>query len=264
MMVRVLTQPEPGWQRIDDSDRNIIFEGENWFSGYSKYSDNYLKTFHYKSSSQPSNSVQIKFSFVGTKLRLIGLVNNGGYDRYATIVIDGNTERLDYDAWEGTRQAVIYEKTNLNKGPHTVTILGTYLNLDAIDIDSDGYVFTPKKVGEILDKPDPGWNRFDDANPLIKYGDGAWNRFTDDRYYSSTAVFSTQNAVVEFLFKGTGVRLVSKSVNLGYGAVDVTIDGVKESYNPVLGSDNLKVLLYNKEGLKNEVHSVKLEVLKEL
>lgn len=259
MMVRVLTQPEPGWQRIDDSDRNIIFEGENWFSGYSKYSDNYLKTFHYKSSSQPSNSVQIKFSFVGTKLRLIGLVNNGGYDRYATIVIDGNKERLDYDAWEGTRQAVIYEKTNLNKGPHTVTILGTYLNLDAIDIDSDGYVFTPKKVGEILDKPDPGWNRFDDANPLIKYGDGAWNRFTDDRYYSSTAVFSTQNAVVEFLFKGTGVRLVSKSVNQGYGSVDITIDGAKESYNPVLGSDNWKVLLYNKEGLKNEVHSVKLE-----
>ncbi len=259
MMVRVLTQPEPGWQRIDDSDRNIIFEGENWFSGYSKYSDNYLKTFHYKSSSQPSNSVQIKFSFVGTKLRLIGLVNNGGYDRYATIVIDGNTERLDYDAWEGTRQAVIYEKTNLNKGPHTVTILGTYLNLDAIDIDSDGYVFTPKKVGEILDKPDPGWNRFDDADSLIKYGDGAWNRFTDDRYYSSTAVFSTQNAVVEFSFKGTGVRLVSKSVNLGYGPVDITIDGVKESYNPVLGLDNWKVLLYNKEGLKNEVHSVKLE-----
>ncbi|HFK1753537.1 TPA: hypothetical protein ACGXP3_003965 [Bacillus cereus] len=258
-MVRVLTQPEPGWQRIDDSDRNIIFEGENWFSGYSKYSDNYLKTFHYKSSSQPSNSVQIKFSFVGTKLRLIGLVNNGGYDRYATIVIDGNTERLDYDAWEGTRQAVIYEKTNLNKGPHTVTILGTYLNLDAIDIDSDGYVFTPKKVGEILDKPDPGWNRFDDADSLIKYGDGAWNRFTDDRYYSSTAVFSTQNAVVEFSFKGTGVRLVSKSVNLGYGPVDITIDGVKESYNPVLGLDNWKVLLYNKEGLKNEVHSVKLE-----
>ncbi|MGX5518884.1 hypothetical protein [Bacillus cereus] len=259
MMVRVLTQPEPGWQRIDDSDRNIIFEGENWFSGYSKYSDNYLKTFHYKSSSQPSNSVQIKFSFVGTKLRLIGLVNNGGYDRYATIVIDGNTERLDYDAWEGTRQAVIYEKTNLNKGPHTVTILGTYLNLDAIDIDSDGYVFTPKKVGEILDKPDPGWNRFDDADSLIKYGDGAWNRFTDDRYYNSTAVYSLTKSVVEFSFKGTGVRLVSKSVNLGYGPVDITIDGVKESYNPVLGSDNWKVLLYNKEGLKNEVHSVKLE-----
>ncbi|WP_240521083.1 hypothetical protein [Bacillus cereus] len=258
-MVRVLTQPEPGWQRIDDSDRNIIFEGENWFSGYSKYSDNYLKTFHYKSSSQPSNSVQIKFSFVGTKLRLIGLVNNGGYDRYATIVIDGNTERLDYDAWEGTRQAVIYEKTNLNKGPHTVTILGTYLNLDAIDIDSDGYVFTPKKVGEILDKPDPGWNRFDDADSLIKYGDGAWNRFTDDRYYNSTAVYSLTKSVVEFSFKGTGVRLVSKSVNLGYGPVDITIDGVKESYNPVLGSDNWKVLLYNKEGLKNEFHSVKLE-----
>ncbi|WP_454015638.1 hypothetical protein [Bacillus sp. Marseille-Q7846] len=259
MMVRVLTQPEPGWQRIDDSDRNIIFEGENWFSGYSKYSDNYLKTFHYKSSSQPSNSVRIKFSFVGTKLRLIGLVNNGGYDRYATIVIDGNTERLDYDAWEGTRQAVIYEKTNLNKGPHTVTILGTYLNLDAIDIDSDGYVFTPKKVGEILDKPDPGWNRFDDADSLIKYGDGAWNRVTDDRYYNSTVIYSLTKSVVEFSFKGTGVRLVSKSVNLGYGPVDITIDGVKESYNPVLGSDNWKVLLYNKEGLKNEFHSVKLE-----
>nr|WP_257206163.1 hypothetical protein [Bacillus cereus] len=258
-MVRVLTQPESGWQRIDDSDRNIIFEGENWFSGYSKYSDNYLKTFHYKSSSQPSNSVQIKFSFVGTKLRLIGLVNNGGYDRYATIVIDGNTERLDYDAWEGTRQAVIYEKTNLNKGPHTVTILGTYLNLDAIDIDSDGYVFTPKKVGEILDKPDPGWNRFDDADSLIKYGDGAWNRVTDDRYYNSTVIYSLTKSVVEFSFKGTGVRLVSKSVNLGYGPVDITIDDVKESYNPVLGSDNWKVLLYNKEGLKNAVHSVKLE-----
>ncbi|EJR31191.1 hypothetical protein III_05417 [Bacillus mycoides] len=259
MMVRVLTQPETGWQRIDDSDRNIIFEGENWLSGYSKYSDNYLKTFHYKDSSKPLNSVQIKFSFVGTKLRLIGLANNGGYDSYATIIIDGNPERLDYYAWEGKRQAVIYEKINLNKGPHTVTIRGTYLNLDAIDIDSDGYVFTPKKVGEILDKPDPGWNRFDDADSLIKYGDGAWNRVTDDRYYNSTVVYSVTKSVVEFSFKGIGVRLVSKSVNLGYGPVDITIDGAKESYNPVLGSDNWKVLLYNKEGLKNEVHSVKLE-----
>ncbi|WP_223268682.1 hypothetical protein [Bacillus toyonensis] len=258
-MVRVLTQPEPGWQRIDDSDRNIIFEGENWLSGYSKYSDNYLKTFHYKESSHPSNSVQIKFSFVGTKLRIIGLANNGGYDSYATIIIDGNPERLDYYAWEGKRQAVIYEKINLNKGPHTVTIRGIYLNLDAIDIDSDGYVFTPKKVGEILDKPDPGWNRFDDADSLIKYGDGAWNRVSDDRYYNSTAVYSLTKSVVEFSFKGTGVRLVSKSVNLGYGPVDITIDGAKESYNPVLGSDNWKVLLYNKEGLKNEFHSVKLE-----
>lgn len=145
MMVRVLTQPEPGWQRIDDSDRNIIFEGENWLSGYSKYSDDYSKTFHYKESSHPSNLVYIKFSFVGTKLRIIGLANNGGYDSYATITIDGNPERLDYYAWEGKRQAVIYEKINLNKGPHTVTIRGIYLNLDAIDIDSDGYVFTPKK-----------------------------------------------------------------------------------------------------------------------
>ena len=116
MMVRVLTQPEPGWQRIDDSDRNIIFEGENWFSGYSKYSDNYLKTFHYKSSSQPSNSVQIKFSFVGTKLRLIGLVNNGGYDRYATIVIDGNTERLDYEHGREQGKLLYMRKQILIKG----------------------------------------------------------------------------------------------------------------------------------------------------
>ncbi|PHF52244.1 hypothetical protein COI41_22120 [Bacillus toyonensis] len=261
MMVRVLTQPEPGWQRIDDSDRNIIFEGENWLSGYSKYSDDYSKTFHYKESSHPSNLVYIKFSFVGTKLRIIGLANNGGYDSYATITIDGNPERLDYYAWEGKRQAVIYEKINLNKEPHTVTIRGIYLNLDAIDIDSDGYVFTPKKVGEILDKPDPGWIRFDDADSLIKYGDGAWNRVTDNRYYNSTVVYSLTKSVVEFSFKGTGVRLVSKSVNLGYGPVDITIDGVKESYNPVLGSDNWKVLLYNKEGLKNEVHSVKIEGL---
>ncbi|MCQ6566726.1 hypothetical protein NPX88_13250 [Bacillus mycoides] len=261
MMVRVLTQPEPGWQRIDDSDRNIIYEGQNWLNEISKYSDNYLKTFHFKESSHPSNLVQIKFSFVGTKLRIIGLANNGGYDSYATIIIDGNPERLDYYAWEGKRQAVIYEKINLNKGPHTVTIRGIYLNLDAIDIDSDGYVFTPKKVGEILDKPDPGWNRFDDADSLIKYGDGSWNRSTDDRYYNSTVVYSVTKSIVEFSFKGTGVRLVSQSVNLGYGPVDITIDGAKESYNPVLGSDNWKVLLYNKEGLKNEVHSVKLEGL---
>lgn len=259
MMVRVLTQPEPGWQRIDDSNRNIIYEGQNWLNEISKYSDNYLKTFHYKESSHPSNLVYIKFSFVGTKLRIIGLANNGGYDSYATIIIDGNHERLNYYEWEGKRQAVIYEKINLNKGPHTVTIRGIYLNLDAIDIDSDGYVFTPKKVGEILDKPDPGWNRFDDNDPLIKYVDGAWNRVSDDRYYNSTAVYSLTKSVVEFSFKGTGVRLVSKSVNLGYGPVNITIDGVKESYNPVLGSDNWKVLLYNKEGLKNEFHSVKLE-----
>ncbi|EJR57241.1 hypothetical protein IIO_04768 [Bacillus cereus VD115] len=253
----VLTEPESGWQRIDDTDDKLIYSGD-WNPKVATGPQYHGGTLHYTQGGK--GLATIEFEFFGTSLRLIGLMYTN-YDSGQVVIDDKLAETFSYVRGNVQARSLVYEKLNLSKGIHKVKLSGLNINLDAIDINSDGYlVKSTAKVGDVLLQPEPGWKRVDDKNSLIKYNEeGKWSRFTDDRYYSSTAVFSTQNAVAEFSFKGTGVRIVSKSVERNYGPVDITIDGVKESYNQILGLDNWQVLLYDKRGLQDEVHSVKLE-----
>lgn len=137
---QVLTQPESGWKRIEETDVAFAYEG-NWGSrSNSAYSGGSQKT--------QSNTVlknKIKFKLYGTKIRIISSLYPT-YTPKVKITING---KEDYYSLQGTQNNIVlvYEKTNLPLGLHYIEIEkmenGGYdsdFYWDAIDIDSTGYI----------------------------------------------------------------------------------------------------------------------------
>lgn len=257
----VLTQPEPGWKRFDDSHSSIMYAGV-W--GIDKGLKNYNSTLHYKEKSTNTEPAAIKFNFYGSKLRIIGL-SYDYYDTDAKIIIDGHEETINFNL-SGTKdiyQCLLYEKKGLLLGNHTVQIQGIFMNLDAIDIDADGYLFTPAKVGDILTQPEPGWKRFDDTDNNIKY-EGNWvaaqnatGRFNETLHYKNNS-HGIDPISIEFHFKGTKLRLITLVNTLYDKNLQITIDGVTETFSSYKDKSESQVITYEKTGLLNTTHKVKI------
>ncbi|MFC0213117.1 fibronectin type III domain-containing protein [Paenibacillus chartarius] len=131
-----LPTEEPGWHRIDDTDRNILYYGN---FAHHTLSGNYANTETYFTSASSSNSIHFKFR--GTKLRIISNKYTI-YPKPTTITIDGSSETYSTYDTKLTRMVLVYEKNGLTEGDHDVIITfdptATYGQLDAIDIDANG------------------------------------------------------------------------------------------------------------------------------
>ncbi|EJS45908.1 hypothetical protein ICE_05318 [Bacillus cereus BAG1X1-2] len=265
----VLFEPQPGWQRIDDTDSNIEYNGV-WATTDAD-GRCYNKTIHYKHASSnippDSNPVSIKFNFTGTKLRIIG-IGLSEYESGAKILIDGVEETINFFRPSGLTavyKSLIYEKLGLSNKLHTVEIKGRYINLDAIDIDESGSIGgkSPVKVGDQLLQPEAGWKRIDDTDSLLKY-QGTWEKGTNNSWYNGSWHYvpsKDSTGAVEFNFYGTRLRIISL---LDAAAdhpddVTITIDGVTEQYSQVSPARVYQGLAYEKLGLTKELHKVRIQ-----
>jgi uncharacterized protein YjdB len=150
-----LTAPEKGWQRFDDSNSKIKYLG-SWKAVTGDSEGFYNSTTHYTSTLNDS----ISFKFYGTKLRIIQTINNNR-DTNVSVTIDG-VNKSTYSLYNASSQYQVlkFEQQNLSLGIHSVTITKAtdntmYLDLDAIDIDSTGYLIDPSATlatGISLDK----------------------------------------------------------------------------------------------------------------
>ncbi|HHX7185422.1 TPA: protein containing cell adhesion domain protein [Bacillus paranthracis] len=260
----VLKEPQPGWKRFDDTDSNIEYVGNTWQSETSTSLGYYKNTLHYKHSNLGSEAIKIQFGFIGSCLRIIAL-SMSSYDRYATIKIDDKPYNLSYYNKEPTKQCLIFEELNLEYGSHTVSIEGLYLNLDAIDIDADGSLFTPAKVGDILTQPEPGWKRFDDSHSSIMYA-GVWGIDKGLKNYNSTLHYkekstNTEPAAIKFNFYGSKLRIIGLSYDYYDTDAKIIIDGHEETINFNLsGTKSIyQCLLYEKKGLLLGNHTVQIQ-----
>ncbi|WP_273325606.1 fibronectin type III domain-containing protein [Vallitalea guaymasensis] len=139
-----LLQPEEGWQRYDDTNKYIIYEGDNWAIGGTSNTA-YGGSNHHILRGLSADKIKlhkVKFNFIGTKIRLIGNLDVE-HTKQLKIKIDGELIGA-FNAWKrGTFQShtVIIEKTGLENGIHSIEIYsddeGRY-NCDAIDIDKNG------------------------------------------------------------------------------------------------------------------------------
>lgn len=133
----VLTAPEVGWQRFDDTNGLLTFEG-TWYvmAEPDSYEDGARYSYNYGAC--------VKFNFVGTKLRLIGTSGNGS-DTSISVVIDG----VEYGPFSQqtsyyVAQRLDFEVLGLDNIEHSVIITpslpntDTYYFFDALDIDSAG------------------------------------------------------------------------------------------------------------------------------
>ncbi len=157
-----LEEPESGWQRFNNTDSSISYSGTiSVEGGYS--------TFHLGDFTRVIGSGGIvQFSFTGTKIRiLVGAHQNCAPS--VDISLDGtDTENVFTNItpvrdWRADGQMVIYERTNLVNGIHSIkmTVLIDHpeghlvggLAIDAIDIDSSGslmpYTETPTPSPEL-------------------------------------------------------------------------------------------------------------------
>ncbi len=205
-----LPQPESTWKRFDDTNAAFQYKG----SGFYTLNDSafYNSTTHLTTIAND----YITFKFYGTKLRLI---SETAYNRptNAKVTIDGK----DY-TYNGTmssvKRALVFEVNGLASDLHTVKITnpaqGKYLDFDAVDIDSDGYLVstnTPLNVKAVASdsKVTLDWSQIPDAESYkVSYGTKA------GEYTQSVTIAkdSYNNAEILNLTNGTPYYFVVASV----------------------------------------------------
>jgi len=133
-----LKNPETGWKRYDERDSSIVYTGTDWTK--KTFNQYFNQTISYTSS---ADNV-IKFKFKGTKIRIISNKNTAAYRGLNYISIDGVIDSYSEISSNEQFQIIVYEKTELTDGIHTVIMHvpddGKLLVLDAIDIDNTGYL----------------------------------------------------------------------------------------------------------------------------
>ncbi|MGV7000393.1 hypothetical protein ACWA2C_17030 [Priestia megaterium] len=134
--------PDPGWKRYDDSDGAIYYGNRTTYPMASASNGSY------------SNYVDdVRFCFTGSKLRIIGMMSSGRTGNM-NITIDGvSYDFSEYNANVITT-ALVFEKTGLSEGKHTVIIKANDARdatIDSIDIDKNGRLLHINEVLNIHD-----------------------------------------------------------------------------------------------------------------
>ena len=140
---QLLTSPENGWRRYNDDFAGIVYSDTLWniavvndcYCGQIKYAPESVKTGYFE------------FTFYGNKLRFCQSAGTI-FATNTEVFIDGiSCGYLQTRAISGTctRQVLVFEKTDLEDGIHTVRVVcgtdGSYgLECDAIDINENGHI----------------------------------------------------------------------------------------------------------------------------
>ena len=268
-----LTAPEAGWQRIDNTNPKIVYEGSGWSSPADGTYFNSTKSICLNSSISPSYT----FTVLTDKLRILA----GLYDTYSDKVevkIDGivvDNFSLVKAGMGGGGQCLVYEKLDLEYKKHIVTVTkvnqGAYsidFNLDAIDISDTGDILT--SVGNVLITPESGWRRYDDSDSRILYDSNFKISNYVNHYNGAThvSINSTGNAnsTIKIKFFGTKLRIIvylNDGTSLGTwkfsDAIKVLIDGMDcGTFSEDTQSSKTQILAYEKTNLANTMHTVNI------
>ena len=174
----ILTSPEEGWQRFDDNDSKIIYDGL-WTNYYTVGFYNNYEHF----TTNTTDSSKIRFKFRGTKLRIISQRHDHRSESI-NINIDGITETYNsriVGELGLVLQVINYEKLGLQDTVHTVEIsrnLSGHFCLDAIDIDTTGSLLD---INTPIAPPAPTLSTSEVGN---SYVDLSWNSITAATSYN--------------------------------------------------------------------------------
>lgn len=267
-----LATPEAGWRRYDDNSSyftkspNVVAVTNN----SSFYSSTYISAqiaYPYDGSEN-----YIRFKFMGSKVRLISSFS-AFRSNNIKVTIDGIVHRYNSGTSGATvYQVLVFEKTGLAWGEHEVEIsldaqtekISSNNNLlaselDAVDIDSDGYLIA--RVGTALTSPEPTWKRYDSNQTLFSYS-GAWDTTSNASYYGGSINRTVvAGSKVQFMFFGSKIRIITGANNTvdfsGSSNLQIDIDGTSETFSinaPII----YQRLSYEKFGLENKLHTVSI------
>ncbi|PFL31258.1 hypothetical protein COJ16_24520, partial [Bacillus cereus] len=274
----VLKEPEPGWTRKYCSLANsgvgkFFYDMKVGTAGHNNWDvvgtdDNLSAASAWFVGRDEGRS--FSFKFTGTSLRIM---LKGWHEHKFNIEVS-----IDGEKFMGSVPAiasdfhVCFEKIDLVKGEHIVTVTAKgaalapgkpgdfYTFLAAID-----YADLSVKVGDVLKEPEPGWKRFDDADPLISYA-GPWSASANtplNNYNKTLHIKDYRNSTAaefKFTFKGTGIRIIATLSDVPDFKVEstITIDGASETFNGYHLPYTIQGLAFQKLNLQDGVHTIKV------
>lgn len=210
-----LLSPEATWQRFDDTDNKIKYSGM-WV--YQAGIDNYNGGSTIIPTSATTTEIQntrCDFYFVGTKLRIISAYYSGNSANFA-IEIDGVTNIVTTKDSTLRFQCIVFEKLDLEKVAHHVRIYSNdtdRISLDAIDIDSNGYLITEAEYSQ--------GNRF----PVL-IGDDTVTSEENIANYAKTLINGEKQLLVsstlESIYVTDGTGLFTKVASKGINTQEIT------------------------------------------
>lgn len=250
--------PESGWKRFDDRDSSLIYSG-TWSktTNSTSFGGTLVETSTLDSS--------LRFKFKGTKLRIIGAVNNSGSNIGSDnieISIDGNKELMSCSSPSILYAAWLYEKTGLADGVHEVIITNKIASkkiwFDAIDIDSNGLLVVD--TGTQLLTPATEWRRYDDRHANIKYT-GTWNQVTTTGAFTNTQTWSaTVGNKINFRFTGSKLRIIGIHSSGKSKNIPIKIDGITYTIDQYSETEKLAVVSFEKLDLVSGYHIAEIAV----
>ncbi|MBD8840367.1 discoidin domain-containing protein [Paenibacillus sp. FSL K6-4396] len=247
-----IKEPEAGWRRYDDTHSGFKYTG----SWYKVTGDKYFNG-SVNVTTKAADNNYVSFSFYGTKIRIISDI---AQDRHSdnTITVDSVTESFNtYKSGTAVLNAIVYEKTNLTLGFHTVTITvghnRTNFIMDAIDINESGYL-----SGYALTSPETGWKRYDDNISSIKYVGSFINGVGAGAYNGYSNYTSTIGDKIVFDFEGTKLRIIVARYTNRSDLVEVYVDGELHGTHSQLGSELAQTLQVEIVGLTQARHRVEI------
>lgn len=116
-------------------------------------------------------------------------------------------------------------------------------------------------VGSSLNQPEAGWKRYEQTDPAFNYvGAGAWTiESVASEFYGGTQHDTAKkDAYVEFSFTGTKLRLITSTWSKIADDISIIIDGVNQGSYSQAGADKRKVIWYEKTGLEDTDHTVRI------
>ncbi|PGU94632.1 hypothetical protein COD71_08410 [Bacillus cereus] len=277
-----LPSPELGWTRkfcnksnVGTFFKNIRVINNNFYASWMYIGDDAKPTeessWYNISTIRGSDDDIFSFEFTGTSFRILQKsyttnrrnimvrIDNG-------IWMDGSVIRAN-----NSKFRVCFEKLDLPRGTHKVEVIAYGFTAGSLDSDNNtmisaiDYADLGAKVGDVLKEPEPGWKRFDDADPLISYA-GPWSASANtplDNYNKTLHIKDYRNSTTaefKFTFKGTGIRIIATLIDVPDFNVEstITIDGASETFKGYHLPYTIQGLAFQKLNLQDGVHTVKV------
>lgn len=111
-------------------------------------------------------------------------------------------------------------------------------------------------IGQQLTAPEEGWKRIDNTDSRFIYAANWNNNVSSSAYGGSYRGNNIAGYPITFRFKGTKFRIIGEQ-NASHSAnIEVSVDGVVETYSNVHATQQYQTLAYEKTGLKDDYHVV--------
>lgn len=209
---------------------------------------------YYSTTCHVSNTANSSFqtTFSGTQVFWYGLKNNDL--GMADVYIDGILLAENIDCYSSTKAvSMLFSKTDLSNASHTIKVVvkGTK------NAASTGTAI----VHDYFDFPQVPPTIIDDASAITTYS-GTWSTDANGIYYSNTChVGNTINSYFQATFTGSQVSWYGLKNN-DLGMATVYVDGIlaQDNIDCYSGSPRAVYLLFNKTGLSNGNHTIKVVV----